>query len=63
MTLKKVIGLVGIALASTVLVACSGQQVDKNTLTIGVMTKTSSDQARWDKVEELLKKDKITLKY
>lgn len=63
MTLKKVIGLVGIALASTVLVACSGQQDDKNTLTIGVMTKTSSDQARWDKVEELLRKDKITLKY
>lgn len=27
------------------------------------MTKTESDQARWDKVEELLKKDNITLKY
>lgn len=27
------------------------------------MTKTASDQARWDKIEELLKKDKITLKY
>lgn len=27
------------------------------------MTKTSSDQARWDKVEELLKKEGITLKY
>lgn len=63
MSFKKWIGIVGIALASTVLVACSEKQDDKNTLTIGVMTKTESDQARWDKVEELLKKDNITLKY
>lgn len=63
MSFKKWIGIVGIALASTVLVACSEKQDDKNTLTIGVMTKTESDQARWDKVEALLKKDNITLKY
>ncbi|HHH5273997.1 TPA: MetQ/NlpA family ABC transporter substrate-binding protein [Streptococcus pyogenes] len=63
MSFKKWIGIVGIALASTVLVACSEKQDDKNPLTIGVMTKTESDQARWDKVEELLKKDNITLKY
>ncbi|HER2475713.1 MetQ/NlpA family ABC transporter substrate-binding protein [Streptococcus pyogenes] len=63
MSFKKWIGIVGIALASTVLVACSEKQDDKNTLTIGVMTKTESDQARWGKVEELLKKDNITLKY
>lgn len=63
MSFKKWIGIVGIALASTVLVACSEKQDDQNTLTIGVMTKTESDQARWDKVEELLKKDNITLKY
>ncbi|VHB67093.1 MetQ/NlpA family ABC transporter substrate-binding protein [Streptococcus pyogenes] len=63
MSFKKWIGIVGIALASTVLVACSEKQDDKNTLTIGVMTKTESDQARWDKVEELLKKNNITLKY
>ncbi|HHK2053380.1 TPA: MetQ/NlpA family ABC transporter substrate-binding protein, partial [Streptococcus pyogenes] len=50
MSFKKWIGIVGIALASTVLVACSEKQDDKNTLTIGVMTKTESDQARWDKV-------------
>ncbi|HEK9998304.1 MetQ/NlpA family ABC transporter substrate-binding protein [Streptococcus equi] len=63
MTIKKAVGFVSLALASIALVACSGKQDDKNTLTIGVMTKTASDQARWDKIEELLKKDKITLKY
>ncbi|HEL1011556.1 TPA: MetQ/NlpA family ABC transporter substrate-binding protein [Streptococcus equi subsp. ruminatorum] len=63
MTIKKAVGFVSLALASIVLVACSGKQDDNNTLTIGVMTKTASDQARWDKIEELLKKDKITLKY
>ncbi|HEL0443277.1 TPA: MetQ/NlpA family ABC transporter substrate-binding protein [Streptococcus equi subsp. zooepidemicus] len=63
MTIKKAVGFVSLVLASIVLVACSGKQDDNNTLTIGVMTKTASDQARWDKIEELLKKDKITLKY
>ncbi|MGT2935071.1 MetQ/NlpA family ABC transporter substrate-binding protein [Streptococcus castoreus] len=63
MKLIKVIGLVSLTLASTLLVACSGKQDNKNTLTIGVMTKTESDQARWDKIEELLKKENITLKY
>ncbi|HEL0558955.1 lipoprotein [Streptococcus equi subsp. zooepidemicus Sz105] len=63
MNIKKAVGFVSLALASIALVACSGKQDDNNTLTIGVMTKTASDQARWDKIEELLKKDKITLKY
>ncbi|HEL1205524.1 TPA: MetQ/NlpA family ABC transporter substrate-binding protein [Streptococcus equi subsp. zooepidemicus] len=63
MNIKKAVGFVSLFLASIVLVACSGKQDDNNTLTIGVMTKTASDQARWDKIEELLKKDKITLKY
>ncbi|HEL0238937.1 TPA: MetQ/NlpA family ABC transporter substrate-binding protein [Streptococcus equi subsp. zooepidemicus] len=63
MNIKKAVGFVSLVLASIVLVACSGKQDDNNTLTIGVMTKTASDQARWDKIEELLKKDKITLKY
>ncbi|NGL84396.1 MetQ/NlpA family ABC transporter substrate-binding protein [Streptococcus equi] len=63
MNIKKAVSFVSLALASIVLVACSGKQDDNNTLTIGVMTKTASDQARWDKIEELLKKDKITLKY
>lgn len=63
MNIKKAVGFVSLVLASIVLVACSGKQDDNNTLTIGVMTKTASDQVRWDKIEELLKKDKITLKY
>ncbi|KPJ21824.1 MetQ/NlpA family ABC transporter substrate-binding protein [Streptococcus phocae] len=63
MTIKKHIGLVGIALSLLLLVACGKPKDDKNTLTIGVMTKTASDQARWDKIEELLKKENITLAY
>lgn len=56
MKLHKIIGITGIALLSTVLVACGSPKNDKNTITVGVMTKTESDQARWDKIEELLKK-------
>lgn len=63
MKLQKLIGITGIALLSTVLVACGSDKKDKNTITIGVMTKAESDQARWDKIEELLKKDNVTLKY
>lgn len=65
MKLKKVLGITGLALASTlVLAACGSKQTeDKNTLTIGVMTKTESDEARLEKIEELLKEDGITLKY
>ncbi|CAM4131542.1 O-sialoglycoprotein endopeptidase [Streptococcus penaeicida] len=63
MTYKKILSLVGITLASTLLVACGNGQKDNKTLTVGVMTKTESDEARWDKVEEKLKEDGITLKY
>ena len=63
MKLHKIIGITGIALLSTVLVACGSPKNDKNTITVGVMTKSESDQARWDKIEELLKKENVTLKY
>ncbi|EKB51826.1 MetQ/NlpA family ABC transporter substrate-binding protein [Streptococcus iniae] len=63
MKVNKLFSLLGLVAVSTLLVACSGKQDDKNTLTVGVMTKTDSDQARWDKIEELLKKENITLKY
>lgn len=65
MKLKKVLALVGLAVVATVgLVACgSSKTTDKNTLTIGVMTMTDSDEARWDKIKELLKDDNITLKF
>lgn len=63
MKLHKLLSIVGVLALSTLLVACSGKKEDKNTVTVGVMTMTESDQARWDKVEELLKKENITLKY
>ncbi|RLU49942.1 MetQ/NlpA family ABC transporter substrate-binding protein [Streptococcus iniae] len=63
MKVNKLFSLLGLVAVSTLLVACSGKQDDKNTLTVGVITKTDSDQARWDKIEELLKKENITLKY
>ncbi|MGT2958576.1 O-sialoglycoprotein endopeptidase [Streptococcus bovimastitidis] len=63
MTYKKIISFVGILFASTLLVACGSPKNDKNTITVGVMTKTESDDARWKKIESLLKEDGITLKY
>ncbi|MGT2660462.1 MetQ/NlpA family ABC transporter substrate-binding protein [Streptococcus urinalis] len=55
---------IGIAAISTlVLSACGSKQNDSKTITVGLMTKTDSDEARWDKIEELLKKDGIKLKY
>lgn len=51
MNIKKAVGFVSLALASIALVACSGKQDDKNTLTIGVMTK-----------RHLIKPDGIRLK-
>ncbi|MFI3614632.1 MetQ/NlpA family ABC transporter substrate-binding protein [Streptococcus uberis] len=63
MSYKKILGLIGLTLVSSVLVACGSDQNDNKTLTVGVMTKTSSDDARWKKIESLLKKDGIKLKY
>lgn len=65
MNLKKIMGLAGLVVLSTVTLAACGskQSSDNNTLTVGVMTMTDSDQARWDKIKELLKDDKITLKF
>lgn len=63
MSYKKILGLIGLTLVSSVLVACGSDQKDNKTLTVGVMTKTSSDDARWKKIESLLKKDGIKLKY
>ncbi|MDO4635349.1 MAG: MetQ/NlpA family ABC transporter substrate-binding protein [Streptococcus sp.] len=65
MNFKKIMGLAGLVVLSTVTLAACGskQSSDNNTLTVGVMTMTDSDQARWDKIKELLKDDKITLKF
>ncbi|MGT2924925.1 MetQ/NlpA family ABC transporter substrate-binding protein [Streptococcus caviae] len=63
MKIKKIISVLGLALAAVVFLAACGQKSDKNTLTVGVMTMTDSDKARWDKIEDLLKKDDIKLKF
>lgn len=63
MKLKKILGLLGLALAAAFVLTACGQKNDKNTLTVGVMTMTDSDKERWDKIEELLKKENIKLKF
>lgn len=63
MNIKKVLSVLGLALAAVFFLAACGQKSDKNTLTVGVMTMTDSDKARWDKIEELLKEDNIKLKF
>lgn len=60
---KKLLSLVALGLATTTLAACGNDKSEKNTITIGVMTQTDSDQARWDQIQENLKKDNITLKF
>ena len=63
MKIKKILGILGLSLAAVFFLAACGQKNDKNTLTVGVMTMTDSDKARWDKIEELLKEDDIKLKF
>ncbi|WP_159592972.1 MetQ/NlpA family ABC transporter substrate-binding protein [Streptococcus halichoeri] len=63
MKVKHIFGILVLGLTASVLVACGSHKTDNNTLTIGVMTKTSSDQARWDQVAKTLAKDNITLKF
>lgn len=67
MTLKKVLGVAGLALASTVvLAACSeGKKAadDKNEVRVGIMTKTDATEPIWDRVEELAKKKGVELKF
>lgn len=67
MTLKKVLGVAGLALASTVvLAACSGGKKaadDKNEVRVGIMTKTDATEPIWDRVEELAKKKGVELEF
>ena len=67
MTFKKLV-LAGVTLASTVaLVACSGgnkaADSGKEVLTVGIMTKTDSDEARWEVIAENLKSENLELKF
>ncbi|MFU2203937.1 MetQ/NlpA family ABC transporter substrate-binding protein [Streptococcus hyovaginalis] len=66
MALKKVLGLTGIALASTlVLAACSNDDAadDKNEVRVGVMTLTDATEPIWDRVEELADKEGVDLEF
>ncbi len=66
MTLKKVLGLTGIALASTlVLAACSNDDAadNKNEVRVGVMTLTDATEPIWDRVEELADKEGVDLEF
>ncbi|HEM6116060.1 MetQ/NlpA family ABC transporter substrate-binding protein [Streptococcus pluranimalium] len=66
MTFKKVLGIAGVALASTVvLAACSGDNSadDKNVVRVGIMTKTDATEPIWDRVEELAEKEGVELKF
>ncbi|MGT2716693.1 MetQ/NlpA family ABC transporter substrate-binding protein [Streptococcus respiraculi] len=64
MKLKKLASLAVVAFASVAaLAACgSGASKDDNVLHIGVMSLSGSEEARWDKVQELLG-DKVKLEF
>lgn len=64
MKLRKILGLTGLVLAaSLILTACGNDKDDENTLTVGVMTMSDSDKARWDKIEDLLEEEDIDLEF
>ncbi|MBF8970204.1 MULTISPECIES: MetQ/NlpA family ABC transporter substrate-binding protein [unclassified Streptococcus] len=63
-SLLKVIGLT--ALAGLTLAACAntgGSSSDVNTLRVGLMAKSDSEEKRWEKIEELLDKEGVKLEY
>lgn len=66
MKLKKWVSL-GALVATSVLflAACSGKSADddKVVVKVGTMAKSDSEEARWNKVEELLKDENVTIKY
>ena len=66
MKFKKWFGITALAAAAVIgLAACgSGNKSDNaKTVKIGVMTKSDSEEKRWDKIQELLKKDNIKLEF
>ncbi|MBP2622785.1 MetQ/NlpA family ABC transporter substrate-binding protein [Streptococcus oricebi] len=65
MKLKKWLGLGAlIAVATLTLVACgSNSKSDAKTLKVGIMTKSETEEARWNKIQELLDKEGIKLEF
>ena len=66
MKIKRLLGFVAIAVASVGILAACGKDAakDKTVVRVGTMAKSESEQARWDKVEEILKKrGSCTLKF
>lgn len=65
MKIKRLLGIVALAVASVGILAACGKDAakDKTVVRVGTMAKSESEQARWDKVEEILKKEGITLKF
>ncbi|MGT2771610.1 MetQ/NlpA family ABC transporter substrate-binding protein [Streptococcus marimammalium] len=66
MSLKKLVSLLTITLlAGFILTACGARNDDDDakTLKIGVMSMTESDEARWDKIAELLESEDIDLDF
>lgn len=65
MKIKRLLGFVAIAVASVGILAACGKDAakDKTVVRVGTMAKSESEQARWDKIEEILKKEGITLKF
>ena len=58
MKLKKILGITGLAVASTVALAACGaggnkSAKDDKTLTVGIMTLDDTTEPLWDKVKEL----------
>ena len=64
MILKKWLGIGTVAVASVCLLAACGQKADDNVVVkVGTMAKSDSEEARWNKIEELLKDKHVTIKY
>ena len=65
MKIKRLLGFVAIAVASVGILAACGKDAakDQTVVRVGTMAKSESEQARWDKIEEILKKQGITLKF
>ncbi|MBJ6745768.1 MetQ/NlpA family ABC transporter substrate-binding protein [Streptococcus sp. 121] len=67
MKLKSLLKVAGLtALAGLTLAACAntgGSSSDANTLRVGLMAKSDSEEKRWEKIEELLDKEGVKLEY